>query len=377
LGSIEKVVINLGETCKKTKFTPPSPIKATPDDITSDKNYISMTSVSNGDDVSMTSSTQNKSNKVNYNFLVKENPPEGKTTAAVAVMRGKSKHGYHRHRSNKHYKKQIVRILLDSGSDRDLVFVNKDKPMLLPYLKRLVPQSWNTSNGIFQTKRKARIELNFFDYSDSKRYYSEPDVVEYKKDSKPQYDLILDNATMKELGIVLDFKSKTITIDEITLPMRNINLLQGSSMLRALKLNNSLAKEPLSTLDTTKRVTRILDAKYAKADLQLIVKNNCKHLSAENQKKLLQLLVKFKSLFDGTLGDWRTKPISFQLKKGASPYHDRAFPVPKIHKDVLIKEVERLCKLGVLERQHYSEWASPLFIVPKKNNTVRFLSNFW
>jgi hypothetical protein len=38
---------------------------------------------------------------------------------------------------------------------------------------------------------------------------------------------------MKELGIVLDFKSKKITIDKITLPMRNINLLQGSSMLRA------------------------------------------------------------------------------------------------------------------------------------------------
>jgi hypothetical protein len=82
---------------------------------------------------------------------------------------------------------------------------------------------------------------------------------------------------MKELGIVLDFKSKTITIDEITLPMRNINMLQGSSTLRALKLNNNLAKEPLSTLDATKRV-----AKYAKADLQSIVKNNCKHLSADH-----------------------------------------------------------------------------------------------
>jgi hypothetical protein len=100
--------------------------------------------------------------------------------------------------------------------------------MLLPYSKRLVSQSWNTSNGIFQTKHKARVELNFFDYSDSKLYYSEPDVAEYGKDSKPQYDLILGNETMKELGIVLDFKSKTITIDEITLPMRHINLLQGS-----------------------------------------------------------------------------------------------------------------------------------------------------
>jgi hypothetical protein len=151
--------------------------------------------------------------------------------------------------------------------------------------------------------------------------------------------------------------------------MRNINLLQGSSTLRALKLHNSLAKEPLSTLDATKRVTPILDAKYAKADLQSIVKN-CKHLSADHQKKLLQRLVKFESLFDGTLGDWKTKPVSFQLKELASPYHGRVFPVPKIHKNVLIKEVERLCKLGVLEQQHYSEWASPSCIVPKKNNTA-------
>jgi hypothetical protein len=43
----------------------------------------------------------------------------------------------------------------------------------------------------------------------------------------------------------------------------------------------------------------------------------------------------------------------------------------------LIKEVERLIKLGVLERQSASEWASPSFIIPKKNRTVCFLSDFW
>ncbi len=42
-------------------------------------------------------------------------------SSVVAVMRGNLKQGYHRHRSNKHYRKQIVRVLLDSGSDRDLV----------------------------------------------------------------------------------------------------------------------------------------------------------------------------------------------------------------------------------------------------------------
>jgi hypothetical protein len=51
--------------------------------------------------------------------------------------------------------------------------------------------------------------------------------------------------------------------------------------------------------------------------------------------------------------------------------------VPKIHKDTIKKEVERLCKLGVLERQPASEWALPSFIIPKKDKTVHFLSDFW
>ncbi len=124
-----------------------------------------------------------------------------------------------------------------------------------------------------------------------------------------------------------------ITIDEVKLPMQNINCLQGSSTLRALKLNHSLAMEPQSTQDATKRVTRILDAKYQKADLKSIVRDNWIHLSANQQKKLLQLLKKYESLFDGTLGDWKTKPVSFQSREGVSPYHGQAFPVSKIHKD--------------------------------------------
>ncbi len=78
-----------------------------------------------------------------------------------------------------------MQVLLDSGSDGNLVFANKDKPMLFPSLKRLVPQLWNTSNGMFQTKPKARIELNVFEYSDSKRLFAEPDVVEYSVNDRP------------------------------------------------------------------------------------------------------------------------------------------------------------------------------------------------
>jgi hypothetical protein len=133
-----------------------------------------------------------------------------------------------------------------------------------------------------------------------------------------------------------------ITVDEVKLPMQSINCLQGCSTLRALKLNHSLAMEPHSTQDATKRVTWILDAKYQKADPQSIGRDNCKHLSVDQQKKILRFLKKYESLFDGTLGDLKTKPVSFKLKEGVSPYHGRAFPVPKIHRDTIMKEVERL-----------------------------------
>ncbi len=51
--------------------------------------------------------------------------------------------------------------------------------------------------------------------------------------------------------------------------------------------------------------------------------------------------------------------------------------MPKIHKETIKKVVERLWKLGVLERQPASEWTSPSFIIHKKDKTVHFLSDFW
>jgi hypothetical protein len=44
--------------------------------------------------------------------------------------------------------------------------------------------------------------------------------------------------------------------------------------------------------------------------------------------------------------------------------------------DTLKKEVERLVEIGVLKKQPRSEWASPTFIIPKSNGTVRFISDF-
>ena len=146
--------------------------------------------------------------------------------------------------------------------------------------------------------------------------------MEYKEDSmvKPGFDLILGSNTMKELGIVLNFWTKEITVDDISLPMRDINKLKTkASIERAWTMNNSIyqdmSKEPQSMLEATKCLIHILDAKYEKEDLRSIVKDNSTHLSNPEQTKLLELLHEFEELFSGKLGDWDCKPVSLQLKE--------------------------------------------------------------
>ena len=50
--------------------------------------------------------------------------------------------------------------------------------------------------------------------------------------------------------------------------------------------------------------------------------------------------------FDGTLGERRTEPVSFDLEEGVKPNHHRSFSVPQIHKEVKKKDLHSLCHLG-------------------------------
>ena len=99
--------------------------------------------------------------------------------------------------------------------------------MCIPVVRRAVPESWGTSNGTFQTKQVSNVEISFVDYSGSNRIHLKPDIVEYAcNGAPPLYNLILGKQTLYDLVVVLDFKEKTITLDNILLPMRNINNLQ-------------------------------------------------------------------------------------------------------------------------------------------------------
>jgi len=207
-------------------------------------------------------------------------------------------------------KQKTIKVLLDTGSSGDLLFISKGSQKYIPTIKRAIAQSWGTSNGTFQTKKVDVIDISIKEYSASKSVTLTPEIVEYKVGAQPPlYDLIIGKQTLHNIGVVLDFREKTITIDSILLPMRNIvNLQIKPSVTRALKRNAFQAQEPISTQKATKRVIGILDAKYDKADLPEIVRTSCPHLMPSEQDMLLSLLLDYKLLFDGTLGDWNRPP---------------------------------------------------------------------
>jgi hypothetical protein len=132
------------------------------------------------------------------------------------------------------------------------------------------------------------IEISFVEYSASKKVCLQPDIVEYSPgDQAPMYYLIIGKQTIHILGVVLDFQEKTIKIDKILLLMKNIpNLQLKPRITRALRENTCFAQEPISTCSATKRLVEILDAKYKKADLPAIIRENCSHLKASDRENL-------------------------------------------------------------------------------------------
>ena len=77
---------------------------------------------------------------------------------------------------------------------------------------------------------------------------------------------------------------------------------------------------------------------------------------------------KYSSLFDGSLGTVKGVTAKLHVKDGATPKFFKPRPVPYALKAKISDELERLEKVGVIEKVSYSDWAAP--IVMSRNRMV-------
>ena len=267
--------------------------------------------------------------------------------------------------TNKNKKKLCV--LLDTGSHSSFLRDNYFKHCSSVKKHKT---TYNSAGGTFNSSKKGTLEFRLPEFSTSKKI-TWNFVSDAGRLDSLGYDMIIGRDLMTSLKMIIDFEYQVLRWENIGIPMNRNK--QSKQDLHSI-FESSMESKPVQ--EATGRATKALDASYTKADLINVVAKNCKHLSEREQAKMLALLRDFEPLFDGTLGELRTDPIDLELKPGSKPKHHKAFPVPRIHEKTLKKELDRLCKIGVLRKSSDSSWAAPTFIIPKKNGTVRFISDF-
>ena len=109
-----------------------------------------------------------------------------------------------------------------------------------------------------------------------------------------------------------------------------------------------------------------------KAYLEHVVAND-RQLNVEERTLLLSLLEDFEDLLDGTLGDWATEPVYLELNPYPKPFNNIYYLVLRINKENFQKYLKHLVEIEVLKPVHQSQYSTPVFIIPKKEGTVRFI----
>ena len=87
------------------------------------------------------------------------------------------------------------------------------------------------------------------------------------------------------------------------------------------------------------------------------------------------MLKKHSIVFNNELGKIKHITAHINVKPGTTPKFCKVRPVPYTVKERV--EIERLLKEGVVSPVKYSEWATPIVVVPKKDTTdVRLCADF-
>ena len=271
--------------------------------------------------------------------------------------------------------KEHLLVLIDSGSSHSMAKASIVKKYKDSFFRK-EKSTYKTAAGTFNSENTMKLSFTLDEFGGSTKIVHRFDLDE--NEDGIGYDMIIGRDLLSQLHIDVRFSDGTITKWEDQLvPMKSFSNIWKDKHPTRKELQATILRsvEPKATKEATERVVKILDSKYEKADLNKIV-DDANNLNRQQKQKLLKLLKQFETLFDGTLGKWKTKPVKIETRSDSKPVNSRWYPVPRINKLTFKKELERLVSIGVLERVQESEWGTPVFIIPKKEGTVRFLTDF-
>ena len=200
--------------------------------------------------------------------------------------------------------------------------------------RKTLANKWSMMAGSFLTACKAKLKSNLIIQNSN-------------------YNIIFGHDSLWELGIHLDFQNNFDSWKETKIPMKSINYKMRTKFV---------IPESKNIKNANNRIKKILDANYEKANLEEIT-TKFKYLNSEKQVLLYMLSKKHENIFF----DIQKIILVLNIKMGAQSYHAKLFPIPKAHEGTLKTEINKLVSIGVLKRKNNSEWAAPIFTIPKKD----------
>ena len=152
-------------------------------------------------------------------------------------------------------KTRLVKDLVNSGASESILDKAKsDKP---PVKKTKQEQQWSTSAGVHTTNTKTETSFSFPELHANKLINQSLHIVDLNTDC---YDMVIGRNLIRYLGIDIHGSDMTIHWDNAAIPWRNI--YSTTNDVFALSQHNA----PFNS--ETKRMKRILDAKYFEADIK-------------------------------------------------------------------------------------------------------------
>ena len=91
---------------------------------------------------------------------------------------------------------------------------------------------------------------------------------------------------------------------------------------------------------------------------------------------LQQILDAHKSVFTDELGTFKKSKVKFHLKDDAEPVFIKARQVPFALRDRVADELDRLQAAGIITPTQFSQWATPVVPIIKKDSSIRICGDF-
>lgn len=262
----------------------------------------------------------------------------------------------------------LLRVLFDSGSSKTMI--NKQALPPAARVRQMESKHFETIAGTFTAHESVKIRsLVLPEFDPGKEIYGCTAGV-FDAPNCP-HDVILGTDILLDIGFDILFSSGACTWMGKTVLMKAPGHWNRSTHV-AMAFDDGF----LDILDEDDDwfESFILDAKYeATSGAEVAAKQL--HLTEAQRLLLAKALENTAELFDGKLGHYKETKVHLEVDPSAVPVHAKAYSVPQAHQAAFIRELKHLIKIGVLRPCGPTEWASPTFIIPKKDDRVRWISD--